>query len=157
MGAKRSSVLWLIFWLALCFAAARINAIFPPGEWFDSLTKPSWMPPRELIGPIWIVLYVLMAISAWLVWRKKNVRGAYIAIAIFSIQLLFNAAWSWLFFGMRLKGVAFVEISILWVLILVTIRAFWNYSRAASVLLIPYLIWVAVAAALNLSLWRLNT
>ena len=109
-----------------------------------------------MFGPVWTTLYVLMGISAWLVWKKKGFDGARTALLLFGVQLLLNALWSWLFFGLHAPGLAFVEMLLLWVVILATLLSFWKISPLAGSLLIPYLLWVSFAAVLNLQIWRLN-
>jgi len=153
---RRHSILALLLCLALCFAAGWFGAQFKPGEWYDQLAKPSWTPPNWLFGPVWGVLYVTMGLSAWLVWQQVGVRKATLAFVFFVVQLLLNAAWSWVFFGLRRPGLAFGDIVLLWAAILVTLVLFWRRRPLSGGLLIPYLIWVSFAAALNLSLWRLN-
>ena len=147
-------VLWLCATLATggIGAAASINA----ASFYRQLTQPAWAPPAWLFGPVWSVLYVLMGIAAWLVWRQHGFRGAASALALFVAQLFANALWTWLFFAWRLGAVALVEIVILWLLIATTVVLFWRLQRAAAVLLLPYLAWVSFATALNFSLWRLN-
>lgn len=146
----------LVFWLALCFGAARLNAVFPPGDWYEGLVKPPWTPPEWTFAPIWITIYLLMSVSAWLVWQKRRVRGAYLALGLFVLQLLFNAAWSWIFFGMHLMLAALVEMAVLWFLVFATAMSFRPYSPAAAALLVPYLAWLVAAFSLNLGLWWLN-
>ena len=147
-------VLWLCATLATggIGAAASVNA----ASFYRALTQPAWAPPAWLFGPVWSVLYVLMGIAAWLVWRQHGFRGAASALALFVAQLFANALWTWLFFAWRLGAVALVEIVILWLLIATTVVLFWRLQRAAAVLLLPYLAWVSFATALNFSLWRLN-
>ena len=148
----------LIAWLAASFvvsaigAAASINA----GPFYAELVRPDWAPPGWLFGPVWITLYALMAIAAWLVWRQAGFRAARAALTLFLVQLVFNAAWSWLFFAWRLGGLAFADILILLVLIALTLAAFWRKSRIAGALMLPYLLWVGFAAVLNYAVWQLN-
>jgi benzodiazapine receptor len=127
-----------------------------PGEWYDSLAKPSWTPPNGVFGPVWTLIYVLMAIAAWLVWRKAGFAGAGGALSLFFLQLALNALWSYLFFGRQQPGVAFVEIVVLWLVIFATTVGFWKVRPLAGILLIPYLCWVAFASILNYQIWRLN-
>jgi len=154
-GVKRT-VIGLIAWLLLCYAAAAAGALFMPGEWYDALKKPTWNPPGWIFGPIWTVLYAMMAVAAWLVWRRGGFTVHRRPLALFLAQLVLNALWTPLFFGLRLPGVAFVEIVLLWLAILATLVAFRPVSRAAAWLLVPYLAWVSFAAVLNGTLWRLN-
>ncbi len=127
-----------------------------PGEWYASLAKPSWNPPSSVFGPVWTILYLLMGVAAWMVWREAGFSGARRALTLFIVQLVLNALWSYLFFGLQQPMVAFIEIIVLWCAILATILAFWPVSRTAGALLIPYLCWVSFASALNYQLWRLN-
>lgn len=149
--------LGLVVWLALCFGAAGVGAQFMPGAWYQELAKPAWTPPSWLFGPVWTVLYAMMAVAAWLVWRERGLAGAPWALSLFVVQLALNTLWSWLFFGMQRPGLAMVDIVALWIAILCTATAFGGTSRVAAVLLVPYLLWVSFAAALNFSIWRLNS
>lgn len=142
--------------LLLTFAAAAIGSQFMPGEWYARLAKPSWTPPSWLFGPVWTLLYVLMAVAAWLVWKDRGFAGARVALVLYGVQLALNAAWSWLFFGLQRPGLAFAEILVLWIAILATLIAFWRHRALAGALLVPYLAWVSFATALNLAIWRLN-
>lgn len=130
--------------------------MFMPGEWYAGLAKPAWNPPNWLFGPVWTVLYILMAVAAWLVWRRQGLAGAALPLLVFVVQLVLNAMWSWLFFGLQRPGVALAEILVLWVAILVTILLFFRVRSVAGILLIPYLLWVSFAAVLNFTIWRLN-
>lgn len=150
-------VVALVGWLLLCFSAASLGAFFLPGEWYATLKKPAWNPPGWIFGPVWSALYTMMAVAAWLVWK----RGGFVAqrrpLLVFLAQLTLNALWTPLFFGLHWPGVAFAEIVLLWLAIVATIAAFRPVSRAALLLLVPYLAWVSFAAALNFTLWRLNS
>lgn len=145
-------------WLVLSFAAAAIGAVasINAGEFYQQLIRPDWAPPAWLFGPVWSVLYLLMGIAAWLVWREHGFRGAQAALSLFIIQLAANALWTWLFFAWQSGSLAFIEIIILWALILATIAAFWRASPLAGALLLPYLAWVTFAVALTFAAWRLN-
>jgi len=123
---------------------------------YAQLAQPSWAPPPWLFGPVWTVLYVLMAVAAWLVWRQRGWAGARGALTLFLVQLVFNGLWTWLFFAWRMGGLAFAEILVMWVLIAATVVAFWRTRPLAGALLVPYLAWVTFAAALNFALWRAN-
>jgi tryptophan-rich sensory protein len=151
-----SSWLALLGWLALCFAAAWFGAQFTPGPWYDQLAKPTWTPPGWLFPPVWTVLYVLMSIAAWLVWKTGGFAVAALPLSLFIGQLGLNAAWSWLFFGLHRIDWALVDIAALWLAILATLVAFWRRRPSAAALLLPYWLWVSFAAALNFALWRLN-
>jgi len=150
------ALLGLVGWLVISFAAGGIGSRFLPGAWYESLAKPAWNPPAAVFAPVWSVLYALMGIAAWLVWRRGGFGGAGAALGAFVAQLVLNALWSYLFFGLRRPDLAFLDIVILWVLILVTVVLFWRVDRLASALLWPYLAWVGFAAVLNFTLWRLN-
>jgi translocator protein len=154
--SRKQSWLVLIALIAACFAVARLGGMATTPSipnWYAGLAKPSWTPPSWLFGPVWSVLYLSMAIAAWLVWRKGN---ALVPLALFAVQLAFNLAWSWLFFGLHSPGAAFVDIILLWAAIAATLIAFWRRSRVAGLLFVPYLAWVSFAAVLNFAIWRLN-
>jgi benzodiazapine receptor len=151
--------LGLVGWIVLCFAVAGIgSAVTTPniGHWYADLAKPSWRPPNWLFGPVWSILYLSMAIAAWLVWRQNGIVGSRVPLAAFGIQLVLNVGWSWCFFGLHSPGIAFLDIVFLWMAILVTIVLFWLKSTLAGILLLPYLIWVSFASVLNFAIWRLN-
>jgi translocator protein len=146
----------LALWLVLCFGAAAFGSQFSPGEWYAELAKPAWTPPGWLFGPVWSVLYAMMGIAAWLIWKDAGFSGARVALGLFVFQLVLNAAWSWLFFGLQEPGLALVDIGLLWAAILATAVAFRHHRPLAAGLLVPYLLWVSFAAALNFEIWRLN-
>ncbi|MDZ7845213.1 MAG: TspO/MBR family protein [Anaerolineales bacterium] len=153
----QKSVLGALSALVLTFGTAYIGSRFPVDNWYTGLVKPSWNPPNWLFGPVWSVLYLLMAISVWLVWMKEGLAGAVVPLVIFLLQLVLNAGWSWLFFGKHEMGIAFLEILILWAAILACIIVFWNLNPISGMLLVPYILWVTFAAVLNYTLWQLNT
>lgn len=140
-------------WVLVSFAASASGAFFSPGEWYASLNKPSFNPPPWVFGPVWTALYAMMGVSAWLVWRCRDARRP---LALWLLQLAFNAAWTPVFFGLHRMDIALVIIIAMWLAILATILAFRRHSRAAALLLVPYLLWVGFATALNAALWRLN-
>jgi translocator protein len=147
----------LILCILVCLGAAGIGSLLTTpalSRWYASLRKPSWTPPNWLFGPVWTILFVAMAIAAWLVWRKVGLSAA--PMQLFLLQLLLNVAWSALFFRLRSPGLAFAEIVMLWFAILATSIEFWRAVPAAGWLLLPYLIWVSYATALNFSIWRSN-
>jgi len=150
-------VIALIGWLLLCFAAATSAVFVSVDGWYTTLNKPSWNPPSWLFGPVWSLLYIMMAVAAWLVWRKGGWAMQRWPLSLFLVQWLLNALWTPLFFGMHLLGVALVEIVLLWIAIAATIHAFWRVSKPAGWLLVPYLVWVSFAAFLNFTIWRLNS
>jgi benzodiazapine receptor len=144
----------------LCTAAAVAGGIVTAASvqsWYQTLQKPSWNPPDGLFGPVWTVLYLLMAVALWRVWRLGwEERGVRPAVTLFLVQLGLNVLWSFLFFGLRRPGWAFVEIVVLWGAILATLIAFYRLEKFAGVLLVPYLAWVTFAGILNGVIWRLN-
>jgi len=150
------SILILAGFLLLSFFAAWVGALHAPGEWYAALTKPAWNPPNWIFAPVWTVLFALIGCSGWLVWRAGGVLVAALAFGLYFLQLLLNAAWSWLFFGLHQPALAFGEIVVLWMAICATVVMFWRRSRVAALILLPYLCWVGFAAVLNLTLWRLN-
>ena len=125
-------------------------------EWYPYLSKPAGTPPPWIFGPVWTTLYVLMAISAWLIWREYGWAGGRSALMLFFGQLALNAAWSGIFFGARLPGLALAEIVILWLAIVFNLTVFYWLVPLAAWLLLPYLLWVTYASYLNFGLWRLN-
>jgi len=133
-----------------------MGAIFRPGEWYESLAKPSWRPANWLFAPVWTVLYISVAVAGWMVWRDGGWPGAAGPLAMFALQLALNAAWTPLFFGLHRPDLAFYEIVVLWLSIAATITFFYPLSKPAALLLVPYLAWVTFAAALNFSVWQLN-
>ena len=121
--------------------------------WYTTIAKPSWNPPGWVFGPVWTGLYAMMAVAAWLVWRKTGWSGP---LVWWGTQLALNAAWSPLFFGLHRIDLALVDIVALWIAIAGTTIAFWRVSPLAGGLFVPYLAWVSLATALNFTLWRLN-
>ena len=156
---KSKLIAGFVGWLAVSFVAASIGsaASIRAGSFYSQeLVRPEWAPPPDLFGPVWTILYALMGIAAWLVWRSGGFRAARAALTLFLVQLALNALWSWLFFGWHQGALAFADIVFLWVLIVGTLIAFWRISALAGALLIPYLLWVSFATALNYSVWQLN-
>lgn len=156
--SKTKQSIGLAAWLSICFIAAAIGAAasIQAGTFYAQIIRPEWAPPAALFGPVWTVLYALMGVSAWLVWREGGYRAARMALGLFLIQLAVNALWSWLFFGWRLGALAFADIILLLVLIVATLMAFWRIRPLAGALLVPYLLWVSFASVLNYSIWQLN-
>jgi tryptophan-rich sensory protein len=151
-------ILGLAGWLAASFLAGGIGAIASSsaGAFYAQLSRPSWAPPAWLFGPVWSLLYIMMGVAAWLVWRKHGFPVAASALMLFVIQLITNALWTWLFFVWHQGALSFAEIVVLWLLVASTIVAFWRLHRLAALMLVPYLAWVSFASALTYSLWRLN-
>jgi tryptophan-rich sensory protein len=156
--SEQRQLVGFIGWLAVCFVAAAIGALasIQAGSFYLSLVRPDWAPPAAVFGPVWTALYASMAIAAWLVWREGGFRRARPALLLFLAQLALNAVWSWLFFAWHLGALAFFDILLLWILIVATLIAFWRIRPLAGALLIPYLLWVSFAAALNYTVWQLN-
>lgn len=154
------NILRLIIAIVICEGAGVVGSLFTTpsiATWYASLTKPSFNPPGWIFGPVWTTLFLLMGISAFLVWNKGlNHNNVKIALIIFGFQLLLNILWSVLFFGYHLPGAAFIEIIFLWLAILATIIAFFRISHPSAWLLIPYVLWVSFASILNFYIWRLN-
>jgi len=143
-------------WLAISFVPAWLGTQVTSPEWYQQLNQPTWAPPTSLFGPVWTVLYVLMAIAAWLVWLEGGFARAALPLGLYLLQLVPNAAWSWFFFGLERMDLALIDIVILWLLILATMIAFWRVRKLAGLLLLPYLAWVSFATALNFALLQLN-
>jgi benzodiazapine receptor len=156
--SKVAQVAGLMGWLAISFVAAAIGAVasVQAGAFYSQLVRPNWAPPASIFGPVWSVLYALMGVAAWLVWRVDGLRSAGVALTLFLVQLAFNAIWSWLFFRWHRGALAFLDILLLWLLVAGTVVAFWRIRPAAGVLLIPYLLWIGFASVLNYFVWRLN-
>ncbi len=156
---KKHSLAGLFFWLIGIFflaGLAGIGSINAP-DIYPSFLRPSWAPPAAIFGPVWTVLYAMMAVSGWAVWREYGFQRARLAFCLFFTQLLANVLWSWFFFAWQSGVLAFLDIVILLVLLLATITAFWRLQvRLAVLLLLPYLLWVGFAVYLNFTIWQLN-
>lgn len=145
----------LVGFVVLCQAAGLMGTVFTASaipEWYAFLNKPSFAPPNWLFGPVWTSLYAMMAVSAWLVWRRAGAS----ALNVFWVQLALNALWTPLFFGLHSPLAGLVCIALLWLAIVWTIKSFWLVSRSAALLLLPYLAWVSFASVLNYAIWMLN-
>jgi benzodiazapine receptor len=160
LAARAHSVIGLVGFLAACFLVAGVSSTFSVAaipHWYAALNKPWFNPPNAIFGPVWTLLYALMAIAAWLVWKapgKSALRTA--ALRIFWLQLFLNFAWSWIFFHQHQLAGALLEIAVLWLAILAATILFLRVTRLAAWLMLPYLGWVAFAAVLNFAIWRLN-
>ncbi|HXR50655.1 MAG TPA: TspO/MBR family protein [Steroidobacteraceae bacterium] len=157
-NSVRRHLMGLVGWLLVAFAGAAIGAVgsLNAASFYGQLMRPGWAPPSGLFGPVWSILYFLMGLSAWLVWRSGGFREDRRALALFISQLVANALWSWIFFAWHQGAGALVEVVILWGLILATIASFRRLNVLAAWLLLPYLLWVTFATALTFSVWRLN-
>ncbi|MSP37185.1 MAG: tryptophan-rich sensory protein [Deltaproteobacteria bacterium] len=136
-------------------AAALSGAQFGPGPWYMALHKPAWTPPNWLFAPVWTALYIAIAVAGWSLWRSKAISITK-PILIWLLQLILNALWSWLFFGLHRPDLALIDIIALLAAICCFIATAHKASQTAAWLFLPYALWVAIAAALNLAIWRLN-
>lgn len=148
------SIAMALFFLTCVVAAAASGILWPPGEWYLALVKPSWNPPSWLFGPVWTTLYLMIAAAGWLVWRAGAPGRR--ARALWGMQMALNALWTPVFFGAHEPLLGLVVITALWGTILAFLSASWRVSRTASLLFVPYLLWVGFAAALNGALWWMN-
>ncbi|MCJ7445947.1 MAG: tryptophan-rich sensory protein [Methanotrichaceae archaeon] len=157
---KKTELFRLILSIVICQMAGIIGSIFTTSSmasWYPTLVKPSFTPPGSYIGLIWIVLFTLMGISLFLIWRETPGNpAARIALYFFAAQLIVNVLWNVAFFGLQSPISGLIVIVVLWILILISIIKFWPINRTAALLLIPYIVWVSIAAYLNYSIWRLN-
>jgi translocator protein len=145
--------------IILCLAAGALGAaVTAPAiaTWYPTIAKPSFNPPNWIFGPVWTTLYVMMAIAAWLVWRRAGFAGARTAFVLFIVQLVLNSLWSVLFFGLHRIDFALLDIALLLAAIVATAQSFRRHSTVAALLLVPYLAWVSFATLLNFAIWRLN-
>lgn len=151
-------IVGLLISFVATFAAGAIGGMATrrAPEFYTALSRPSWAPPPSVFGPVWTVLYILMAIAAWLVWKERGFSGARGPLILFAVQLALNALWSWLFFAWQRGGLAELEIAVLLVFIVLTLIAFWRVQPLAGALMLPYLVWVCYATALTFSLVQRN-
>ncbi len=151
--------IWLAAWLGLCFGVAGVSAQWTAGEipgWYRTLVRPSIAPPNWVFGPVWTLLYALMAIAAWRVWLTAPSQVRTWSLALFLVQLGLNFAWSWIFFRQHAIGAALAEVLVLWAAIAATTFLFARVAPPAAWLMAPYLVWVSFACFLNGAFWRLN-
>ena len=149
----------LIVSIVACQAAGLIGGLFTARSvktWYLTLNKPSFNPPGWIFGPVWTLLYLMMGVSLYLIWKQAGEQNIRFAVIVFILQLALNTLWSILFFGMHNPALAFAEIILLWIAILACIILFYPLSERASYLLLPYLLWVSFASVLNYSIWQLN-
>ena len=147
----------LALFLVACIGGGAASGLAtPPGEWYASLAKPTWTPPGWVFGPAWTLLYTLMAVAAWQVWRRRAATDVRMPLALFAIQLALNLAWTPLFFGMQRPGLALAEIVVMLAVILATTASFVRVSTTAATLMLPYCAWVCFATALNWAIWQMN-
>ena len=154
--SRTRDVLGLTAFVVLCFGVSVLGGTATRSAlavWYPALKKPPWTPPGWVFGPVWTLLYPMVAVAGWLAWREGRARFGPL---VYLLQLALNAAWPWLFFAQRRPGLGLLCIVGLCLAIAATIAAFWRLSRGAALLMVPYLAWVAFAAALNFVIWRLN-
>lgn len=154
--SPHNNALALVGFLVITFAAPASGAFPLPGDWYAALQKPSWNPPAWVFGPAWTILYTLMAVAAWLVWRRGGFAQQGHPLTLYFVQLALNAAWTPIFFGAHAPAWALLEIVALWFAIALTLAAFLRAHRVAGLLFVPYLAWVTFATVLNFTLWRMN-
>lgn len=146
---------FVVVCLAVAGAGGAVTAA-NVSTWYPTLVKPSFNPPNAVFGPVWTALYLLMAVAAWRVWRRRCNVATGRALSLWALQLALNLAWSFIFFGAHRIGYALIDITLLLIAILATAIAFWRIDRIASLLFVPYFAWVTFATVLNAALWRLN-
>ena len=160
MAPRSTATKWLglLAWILVAFIPSATAAFLGPGEWYDALNRPAWTPPSWVFGPVWTTLYLMMGIAAWRIWVRHGFgdRSARRALVFYLVHLFFNAAWTWLFFGMQLLTAAAIEIVILWIMIVALVAMFWKLDRLAGAMLLPYLLWVTYAATLSIGFAVMN-
>lgn len=142
--------------IIIAFIPSMIGVFYRPGAWYLEIAKPEWNPPGWIFGPVWTMLYLSMAVAAWLVWQQREKIEIKIPLIIYSIHLILNALWSWIFFGIHNLPLSVIEILLLWASIVGTIILFYKIRKLAGLILIPYLLWVSFASYLNYTIWVLN-
>lgn len=153
--------LWISFviFILLCFIVEIVGSFWTKetvSTWYPTITKPSWTPPDWIFGLVWSCLYMMIAVSGWLIYRTEYSHNRTVALILYSGQLALNFIWSFLFFSLRSPALGLIDIVLLSLLIILTIIKSWDVNRLASLLLIPYLAWVVYATTLNLGIWLLN-
>lgn len=153
---KPFNIFGLLFWLLLSAVVAWFGAQFNPGLWYMTINKPIWTPPGWLFGPVWTMLYIMMAIASYLVWNATGRTFKNKIIQLYLFKMLLNACWSWVFFGLHQIGWAVINIILLLVFIIVVTTLFYRQNKISGWLMLPYLLWVSFASILNLNIWILN-
>lgn len=146
----------LVVFLLASAVAALPGIVLRPGTWYRDLAKPGWRPPNWLFGPVWAVLYVMIAVAGWRVWQAAGWDQGELALSCFAVQMILNALWSVVFFGLHRLGWAVAEMALLWLSILATIALFYPIDAFAAWMMVPYAAWVGFALALNFKVWTLN-
>jgi len=156
--SKPKQIVGLIVSFVVCFAVSAVGAAasFQAQAVYGKFEQPAWAPPGWLFGPVWTLLFSMMAVAAWLVWRRGGFEAQRVALSVFAVQLVLNGLWSWLFFAWRMGGWAFAEILLLFGAIAWTIVVFRRVNGVAAGLLVPYWLWVGFASVLNYVLWQMN-
>ncbi len=147
----------LLISLFICLAVGVVAGYFTHDatmNWYPTINRPSWTPPSFVFGPVWMFLYFCMGIALWRVWTKKP-RNSW-AIPLFGVQLFLNFIWSFIFFNFQSPFIAFIDLTLLWVFLLLTIIFFFDVDKIAGILLLPYILWVTFAGFLNFAFWTLN-
>ena len=155
----KKSILPFLISILIVFSFGFIGSFFTTSSitnWYAFINKPLFSPPNWIFGPVWTLLYILMGVSAFLIWQKRDNLKTKPALIFYGIQLILNALWSIIFFGMHNPGLALLEIVILWLFILITLIKFYKINKTAGLLFIPYLAWVSFASILNYAIWMLN-
>jgi benzodiazapine receptor len=157
-NTTQQQIMGLIAWLVVTFLAAAFGGFASASapSFYKELIRPDWAPPGWLFGPVWSILYSMMAIAVWLVWRRAGWQKAKLALSLYLFQLVLNALWTWLFFVWHLGAIASLEILLLWLMIVITIHQFSRFDKLSAWLLAPYLLWVSFATALSFAMWQLN-
>lgn len=154
-----NNILPLVLSILIAQTAGIIGSFFTVssvGSWYKTLAKPSWNPPSWVFGPVWITLYTLMGLAAFFIWKNRKHPYAKKALLFYGIQLVLNAWWSILFFGLKNPGIALIDIIILLVMMIITTLYFWKVERKAAWMMLPYIAWVGFATVLNFTLWQMN-
>jgi tryptophan-rich sensory protein len=149
-------ILGLLAWLLVTFLAPLAGMEARPDDWYSALAKPAFNPPSWIFGPVWMLLYTMMALAAWMIWMRGGLALQRRPLTLYGIQLALNSIWSPVFFSLHRLDLAFGIIVLLWVFILCTLLAFWRVHRRSALFFVPYLAWVSFAAILNFTIWRLN-
>ena len=158
-NTRAESIKGLVGWVIVTFIAAGVGGIASVNSpaFYQQLSRPVWAPPPWLFGPVWTVLYLLMAIAAWMVWNERGgLAKTRVPLTLFVVQLILNSLWTWLFFAWKQGALACADIVALWILLLATIIGFWRVRPLAGALMLPYIVWVSFAAALSFAVWQLN-
>lgn len=143
--------------LVICLAAAVFGILFVPGEWYETMSKPSWTPPDHVFSWIWSALYIMMGSAVWIVWRQRRSTEITLPITVFTLQLFLNALWAFLFFGLHRLDLALIDAGLLLIVLTVAVIVFWKINALAGIFLIPYYLWMFFAVYLNYTVWRLNS